>query len=183
MIPTRVLLQAAAAENHTPLIRFLGKRSPTSMFILHTPPPPLFSPSHPIMFPLHPTVTCFGVKKERSHNIKKTTSPRPFSKQCGLNLLPTYRSCRPNPARTSCLTHPLLARLICPIPFQSAKSRASWRSSFRLLHLFPLFFFININIKINIVIIICLICAILWRHRWPFRPVARECEAAPGTVF
>lgn len=43
MIPTRTLLQAAAAEHHTPLIRFLGKRSPTSMFNFNPPfpPPPL----------------------------------------------------------------------------------------------------------------------------------------------
>lgn len=43
MIPTRALFQVAAAEHHTPLIRFLGKRSPTSMFNRRPPPAPPFS--------------------------------------------------------------------------------------------------------------------------------------------
>ena len=64
MIPTRTLLQAAAAEHHTPLIRFLGKRSPTSMFNFTPPipPPPLHLLSHIHIYPpLPPTSTCLLV--------------------------------------------------------------------------------------------------------------------------
>lgn len=69
MIPTRTLLQAAAAEHHTPLIRFLGKRSPTSMFNftppIPPPPPPLHLLSHTHIYPppRPPVHTCWCLKK------------------------------------------------------------------------------------------------------------------------
>lgn len=69
MIPTRTLLQAAAAEHHTPLIRFLGKRSPTSMFNFTPPipPPPLHSTlTHTYIPPTPPPPvhTCWCFKKK-----------------------------------------------------------------------------------------------------------------------
>lgn len=48
MIPTRILRQAAAAEQHrTPLIKFLGKRSSPSTSVFPFPPPILLISSNP----------------------------------------------------------------------------------------------------------------------------------------
>ena len=66
MIPTRVLLQAAAVEHHTPLIRFLGKRSPTSMFTRPAVPPPNV-PLRPLHS--HPALKPVGVKESFRNTI------------------------------------------------------------------------------------------------------------------
>lgn len=92
MILTRVLLQAAAAEHHTPLIRFLGKRSPTSMLYSPRTQPPFPHPS----CSASPSATCVGVNE----SLEKKNPP--FSNTWGY-LLPQILPIQP---RTHILPHP-----------------------------------------------------------------------------